>query len=217
MTIGQNTGLSCRAAKHGVAGTTFRQGGPSSRGHKLRAGGFDTVSENSPGRLGARLPQCADRHLAHVLKLRLFYVRDSRGRHGRDVAASLQRLFAVRCRDAEYGLRGSYGGLSLILPYRQLDASSDAFRASSQGLSDVGFIWQMNIILSPRCGCRPADVYYNVGGETSINGVNQGNAANMLRLGAGVGLSVWVGGDVILNYERGPPNRPANRMRKLSE
>jgi hypothetical protein len=47
-----------------------------------------------------------------------------------------------------------------------------------------------------------ADAYYNVGGETGINGVNQNNAANMLRLGMGMGLSVWSGGDVILNYRR---------------
>lgn len=63
-----------------------------------------------------------------------------------------------------------------------------------------------------------ADAYYNVGGETSINGVNQDNAANTLRLGAGMGLGVWSGADLILNYERvvakpvGQPDAQAVRM-----
>ena len=47
-----------------------------------------------------------------------------------------------------------------------------------------------------------ADAYYNVGGETSIDAVEQNNAANTLRLGAGIGLSIWSGADLILNYER---------------
>ena len=47
-----------------------------------------------------------------------------------------------------------------------------------------------------------ADAYYNVGGETSIDGVSQHNAADTLRLGLGMGLTVWAGGDVTLNYER---------------
>ena len=46
-----------------------------------------------------------------------------------------------------------------------------------------------------------ADAYYNIGGETSIDRVSQHNAANTLRLGAGLGLSVWAGGDVTLNYD----------------
>jgi hypothetical protein len=33
----------------------------------------------------------------------------------------------------------------------------------------------------------------------SIDGVDQNNGANTLRLGAGMGLSVWAGGDLILN------------------
>ncbi len=63
-----------------------------------------------------------------------------------------------------------------------------------------------------------ADTYYSVGGETSIDGVSQNNAANTLRLGAGMGLSVWSGGDVILNYERvvakpaGQPDAQTIRM-----
>jgi len=63
-----------------------------------------------------------------------------------------------------------------------------------------------------------ADAYYNVGGETSIDGVNQDNAANTLRLGAGMGLSLWSGADLMLNYERvvakpmGQPDAQTVRM-----
>lgn len=63
-----------------------------------------------------------------------------------------------------------------------------------------------------------ADVYYNVGGETSIDGVSQNNAANTLRLGTGMGLNVWSGGDLILSYERvaakpdGQPDAQTIRM-----
>ena len=46
------------------------------------------------------------------------------------------------------------------------------------------------------------DTYYNVGGETSVDGVGQANAADTLRLGAGLGISLWSGGDLTLNYER---------------
>jgi len=63
-----------------------------------------------------------------------------------------------------------------------------------------------------------ADAYYNAGGETSIDGVGQSNAANTLRLGVGMDLSVWAGGDVSVNYERvvaklaGQPDAQAVRM-----
>jgi hypothetical protein len=46
-----------------------------------------------------------------------------------------------------------------------------------------------------------ADAYYNVGGETSIDGMAQGNAANTLRLGGGMGAQLWPGGDLVLNAE----------------
>jgi hypothetical protein len=214
---------------------------------------------------------------------------------------------------------GRTGGISLILPYAYLDASSAAFRGSNQGVSDVGFLWQMNIFggpaltreqfqsfvpqtfasfhlavttplgeYQPKNPLNPsanrwmfnptinysytpdpgwtwlelylstrvfttnaayrvggassltqkplfiieghasrnltpalwvsADAYYNVGGETSINGVGQRNAANTLRLGMGMGLSTWAGGDVTLNYERvvakpaGQPDAQAIRV-----
>jgi hypothetical protein len=44
---------------------------------------------------------------------------------------------------------GRTGGISVIFPYRYLNASSDAFRASNQGISDVAFLWQMNIFGGP--------------------------------------------------------------------
>ena len=47
-----------------------------------------------------------------------------------------------------------------------------------------------------------ADAYYSYGGETRVDGVAQGNSANTLRLGAGAGVTVWSGGDVMLNYEK---------------
>jgi hypothetical protein len=207
---------------------------------------------------------------------------------------------------------GRTGGLSVILPYRYLNSSSDAFNASNHGISDVGFLWQMNIFGGPaltreqfqsfvpqtfasfhfavstplgnydptnplnpsanRWTLAPtvnysytpdqgwtwlevylstavftnngefrvggassltqkplfraeghasrnltpilwvsADGYYNVGGETSIDGAAQGNAADTLRLGVGMGVTAWRGGDIVLNYERvvaKPANEP---------
>jgi len=46
------------------------------------------------------------------------------------------------------------------------------------------------------------DGYYNVGGETSVDGIEQDNMANTLRVGAGMGLRLWRGADLGLNYER---------------
>jgi len=63
-----------------------------------------------------------------------------------------------------------------------------------------------------------ADAYYNVGGETSIDGISQHNAAVTWRLGLGMGLTICAGGDVIINYERvvakpaGQPDAQAIRM-----
>ena len=47
-----------------------------------------------------------------------------------------------------------------------------------------------------------ADAYYNLGGGTSIDGIDQDNMANTLRIGAGMGMRLWRGADVGLNYER---------------
>jgi hypothetical protein len=198
---------------------------------------------------------------------------------------------------------GRTGGVSLVLPYAFIDTSAGPFRASTNGFSDVGFLWQMNIFGGPaltreqfasfvpqtfssfhllvttplgtydanspvnpsadRWMVSPtvnfsytpdhgwtwvetyvtgqlfsdnnnylvngaqtlsqkpilrveehlsrnitdalwvsADAYYNVGGETSIDGVQQDNMANTLRIGAGMGLRLWRGADLGVNYER---------------
>jgi hypothetical protein len=198
---------------------------------------------------------------------------------------------------------GHTGGFSIVLPYALIDTSAGPFRASTNGVSDVGFLWQMNIfggpaltreefasfvpqtfssfhllvttplgtyaptspinpsanrwMISPTVNCsytpdkgwtwvetyvtgrifsdnnnyrvngaqtlsqKPilrleehlsrnltdalwlsADAYYNLGGETSVDGVEQDNTANTLRIGAGMGLRLWRGADLGANYER---------------
>jgi hypothetical protein len=44
---------------------------------------------------------------------------------------------------------GRTGGLSVVLPYVFADTKSETFQASTNGLSDVGFLWQMNIFGGP--------------------------------------------------------------------
>ncbi len=198
---------------------------------------------------------------------------------------------------------GRTGGVSIVLPYAFLDTSAGPFRASANGASDIGFLWQMNIFggpaltraefqsfipqtfssfhllvttplgtYNPTSPINPSanrwmvsptvnfsytpdegwtwvetyvsgrfftdndnyrvngaqtlsqkpilrleehvsrnvtdalwlslDAFYNVGGETSIDGLGQDNMANTLRVGAGMGLRLWRGADLGLNYER---------------
>jgi hypothetical protein len=198
---------------------------------------------------------------------------------------------------------GRTGGFSLVLPYALIDTSAGPFRASTNGFSDVGFLWQINIFggpaltreqfqffipqtfssfhllvttplgtYNPTSPINPSanrwmisptvnfsytpdqgwtwietyvsgrifsdnrnylvngaqtlsqkpilrleehlsrnvtdrlwlslDAYYNLGGETSIDGVEQNNMANTLRIGGGMGLRLWRGADLALNYER---------------
>lgn len=195
---------------------------------------------------------------------------------------------------------GRTGGLSIVLPYLSVESISGSSSNSVSGVSDIGFLWQMNIFGGPaltreqfasfvpqtfasfhlyvgtplgeyessralnpsanRWTIRPtvnfsytpdqgwtwletylsvaaftannafnvggashltqrplvileghasrnitsriwlsADAYYNVGGETSIDRVPQGNAADTLRLGAGMGAGLWRGADLALN------------------
>jgi len=197
---------------------------------------------------------------------------------------------------------GRTGGLSIVLPYAFIDTTAGPFRASTNGASDVGFLWQMNIFggpaltreqfqsfipqtfssfhllvttplgtYNPSSPINPSanrwmvsptinfsytpdqgwtwaetyvsarfftdndsylvndaqtlsqkpilrleehlsrnlsdslwlslDAYYNVGGETSVDGIDQDNMANTLRVGAGMGLRLWRGADLGLNYE----------------
>ena len=198
---------------------------------------------------------------------------------------------------------GRTGGVSIVLPYGFLDTSAGPFRASANGASDIGFLWQMNIFggpaltraefqsfipqtfssfhllvttplgtYNPTSPINPSanrwmvsptvnfsytpdegwtwietyvsgrfftdndnyrvngaqtlsqkpilrleehvsrnvtdalwlslDAFYNVGGETSIDGLGQDNMANTLRVGAGMGMRLWRGADLGLNYER---------------
>jgi Putative MetA-pathway of phenol degradation len=198
---------------------------------------------------------------------------------------------------------GRTGGLSLVLPYAFIGTSAGPFRAGTNGVSDVGFLWQMNIFGGPALtreqfrsfvpqtfssfhllvttplgtyqpsspinpsanrwmvsptvnyGYTPdrgwtwietyvsgrlfsdnsnylvngsqtlsqrpilrleehvsrnltdalwlsADAYHNLGGETRIDGIAQDNMANTLRIGGGMGLRLWRGADLGVNYER---------------
>src|SRR6516164_3882978 len=198
---------------------------------------------------------------------------------------------------------GRTGGLSIVLPYAWIDTSSGPFRASTNGVSDVGFLFQMNIFggpaltreefrsfvpqtfssfhllvttplgtYEPTSPINPSanrwmisptinfsytpdqgwswietyvtgrffgnnnnflvngaqtlsqkpllrleehvsrnltdalwlsiDAHYNLGGETSIDRLEQDNMANTVQLGAGMGLRLWQGADLVVNYER---------------
>jgi hypothetical protein len=44
---------------------------------------------------------------------------------------------------------GRTGGLSIVLPYAWIETSAGLFRASTNGVSDVGFLFQMNIFGGP--------------------------------------------------------------------
>ena len=64
-----------------------------------------------------------------------------------------------------------------------------------------------------------ADAYYNLGGETSVDGIDQDNMANTLRIGAGMGLRLWRGADMGLNYERvveKPASEPYSQTVRLT-
>ena len=44
---------------------------------------------------------------------------------------------------------GRAGGLSIILPYALANTSSSAFQAITNGVSDIAFLWQINIFGGP--------------------------------------------------------------------
>ena len=44
---------------------------------------------------------------------------------------------------------GRAGGLSIVVPYAFANTSSSAFQASTNGVSDIGFLWQINIFGGP--------------------------------------------------------------------
>jgi hypothetical protein len=44
---------------------------------------------------------------------------------------------------------GRTGGLSVVLPYTFADVNSSSVQARTNGVSDIGFLWQMNIFGEP--------------------------------------------------------------------
>jgi hypothetical protein len=215
---------------------------------------------------------------------------------------------------------GRTGGLSIVLPYAWIDTGAGPFRASTNGVSDVGFLFQMNIFggpaltrqefrffvpqtfssfhllvttplgtYEPTSPINPSanrwmisptinfsytpdrgwswietyvagrffgnnnnflvngaqtlsqkpllrleehvsrnltdalwlsiDAYYNLGGETNIDGLEQDNMANTVQLGAGMGLRLWQGADFVVNYERvvaKPASEPYSQTVRLT-
>lgn len=63
-----------------------------------------------------------------------------------------------------------------------------------------------------------ADAYYNLGAETAIDGIEQDNMADTLRIGAGMGRRLWRGAEFVVNYEHvvmrpaGQPNSQTVRL-----
>ena len=64
-----------------------------------------------------------------------------------------------------------------------------------------------------------ADAYYNLGGETIIDGIDQDNMANTLRIGGGMGHRLWRGADMAASYERvvaKPASEPDSQTVRLT-
>ena len=64
-----------------------------------------------------------------------------------------------------------------------------------------------------------ADAYYNLGGETAIDDLEQDNMADTLRIGAGMGWRMWRGGEFVLNYEHvvmRPAGQPDSQTVRLT-
>jgi hypothetical protein len=59
--------------------------------------------------------------------------------------AFLQSVVLTRTMD----FWGRAGGLSIVLPYAVANTSSSAFQGSANGVSDVAFLWQINIFGGP--------------------------------------------------------------------
>src|SRR5437879_924241 len=107
------------------------------------------MARDRPRRFGTGLPQCAGRH--RLLTLNAGYTTSLTPEDGTDTIPGVRsNLFAqsvvlTRVMD----LLGHTGGLSIVLPYAWIDTSAGAFRASTNGVSDVGFLFQMNIFGGP--------------------------------------------------------------------
>jgi len=278
------------------------------------------MARDRPRRFGTRLPQRAGRHLAAHLKRQL--TTSVTPEDGTDTIPGVRsNVFAqsvVLTRVMDF--LGRTGGLSIVLPYAWIDTSAGPFRASTNGVSDVGFLFQMNIFggpaltreefrffvpqtfssfhllvttplgtYEPTSPINPSahrwmisptinfsytpdqgwswietyvagrffgnnnnflvngaqtlsqkpllrleehvsrnltdalwlsiDAYYNLGGETNIDGLEQDNMANTVQLGAGMGLRLWQGADFVVNYERvvaKPASEPYSQTVRLT-
>jgi len=155
---------------------------------------------------------------------------------------------------------GRTGGVSIVLPYLFVESSSSSDRTAVHGVSDIGFLWQMNIFGGPalsreafasfvpqtfssfhlfvgtplgeyeprralnpsanRWTLRPtvnfsytpdrgwtwletyvSAVAFTPNDAFQAGGASRRNAADTLRLGAGMGARLWPGGDIVLNAE----------------
>ena len=56
---------------------------------------------------------------------------------------------------------GRTGGFSLVLPYALIDTSVGPFHASTNGVSDVGFLWQMNIFWRTGADARAVPILHS--------------------------------------------------------
>ena len=70
---------------------------------------------------------------------------------GLDVAARIRTNVVsqslVLTRTMDYW--GRTGGVSIVLPYLYVESSSGSDRTAVHGVSDIGFLWQMNIFGGP--------------------------------------------------------------------
>ena len=103
----------------------------------------------SRGWLGAPVSQRASGHLACPVRRRVLFVGHPRGRTdtipGVRANVAVQSLVVTRIMD----FWGRTGGLSVVLPYAFIDTSAGPFRTSTNGASDLGFLFQMNIFGGP--------------------------------------------------------------------
>jgi hypothetical protein len=67
--------------------------------------------------------------------------------------------------------------------------------------SQKAVIWILPLPVLAKADARSPsdDVYYNVGGETSVDGAGEDQMANTLRVGTGMALPIWRGANIVLN------------------
>jgi hypothetical protein len=95
----------------------------------------------------------------------------------------------------------TYASAAAFTPNDAFQAGG-ASRLTQRPLFIVGGGKAMRAATSPLAIWLSLDAYYNAGGETSIDGVRQDNAADTLPNGRRHGgARLWPGGDVVLNAE----------------